>query len=116
MGRTQPRLQGRRDIEPAPKGFVPGAIQPIGVIDEILDRFGRGECLGGSSRWGSQRAWLYPAAGTDTKGPGGFTIHGGSYPGSRGCIELWKNAPDFFSPVDRTVEHIPLFVDCADSR
>lgn len=38
--------------------------------------------------WGLYRITIHPFADTDTNGRGGFFIHGGSAPGSAGCIDL----------------------------
>jgi hypothetical protein len=38
--------------------------------------------------WGDWRVPLIPDPGTDTKGRGGFYLHGGRRPGSGGCIDI----------------------------
>lgn len=43
---------------------------------------------GGSVAWGTHRVWLKPQAGTETFGRSDFSIHGGTVPGSLGCIDL----------------------------
>lgn len=41
--------------------------------------------------WGLRKIWLKPDPDTDTYGRSGFTIHGGLYKGSRGCIDIpWQ--------------------------
>jgi RHS repeat-associated protein len=113
-GKTQPALQGVKDVGPLPEGeysLDPSQIQIISTKDLLLGLVGRGAWPGGKASWGEQRAWLAPAPGTDTKGRSGFSIHGGARPGSAGCIDLCSQAKDFFSSVDRTVDKIPVFVD-----
>lgn len=45
--------------------------------------------------WGNYRYALIPSAGTQTHGRGSFYLHGGSFPGSIGCIDLTVNSGDF---------------------
>ena len=45
--------------------------------------------------WGNFRAPIYPNKGTVTSGRGGFYIHGGTSPGSHGCIDLMDEMDDF---------------------
>lgn len=45
--------------------------------------------------WGTRRVWLEPLGGTSTFGRDNFSIHGGSIPGSAGCIDLTSNMVDF---------------------
>ncbi|MEN7527987.1 hypothetical protein [Cupriavidus sp. 2SB] len=45
--------------------------------------------------WGNRRIWLEPFAGTSTFGRSNFSIHGGRYAGSAGCIDLTSSMPDF---------------------
>jgi len=55
----------------------------------------------GSSRnaWGNFRLTIHPYPNTETHGRGGFFIHGGTTPGSAGCIDLVLN-------IDRFVERL----------
>lgn len=45
--------------------------------------------------WGTHRITIHPFDGTHTFGRGGFFIHGGSTPGSIGCIDLTSHMADF---------------------
>ena len=45
--------------------------------------------------WGNFRAPIYANKGTITHGRGGFYIHGGSLPGSHGCIDLMDGMDEF---------------------
>lgn len=44
---------------------------------------------------GKRRVWLDPLPGTPTHGRGGFSIHGGWWRGSAGCIDLTSDMPSF---------------------
>ncbi len=46
-------------------------------------------------RLGSYRFWLRPKADTNTFGRDNFSIHGGWFPGSAGCIDLTSKMDDF---------------------
>lgn len=45
--------------------------------------------------WGDYRLTIHIHPGTKTHGRGGFFIHGGSTPGSAGCIDLAINMTNF---------------------
>jgi hypothetical protein len=45
--------------------------------------------------WGNFRSPVIAAKGTNTFGRGGFYLHGGTIPGSHGCIDLTDNMDDF---------------------
>jgi len=49
--------------------------------------------------WGNFRLTIHPYPATVTHGRGGFFIHGGTVPGSAGCIDL-------VAEMDRFVEHL----------
>ena len=57
-----------------------------------LTRFGvlgaLGRLLTGRGDWGSFRTQITPYPGTDTRGRGGFFMHGGAFEGSAGCIDV----------------------------
>jgi len=115
QGRTQPSLQGVKDVGPIPEGtwtFNPKEIQrysDLNLWQQFKSHFGGSSWPGGTSSWGNERVWLKPET---YQGPrDNFTIHGGDEFGSRGCIDLAKNGPAFFSAVDTTLDTIPVFVN-----
>lgn len=63
--------------------------------EKFKNGIGRGKWPGGTSSWGNHRIWLEPQSGTKTYGRSGFSIHGGSTPGSAGCIDLTENMDSF---------------------
>jgi RHS repeat-associated protein len=63
--------------------------------DRLLGAIGRGTWPGGTDSWGQYRTWLTPLEGTNTHGRSGFTIHGGTKPGSAGCIDLTSQNNSF---------------------
>ena len=90
--------QLRRDHGPLPRGEYAirvGAIQEIQDWEDLAGRLGIPNWRGGRPSWGNYRAWLTPKPETQTYGRGGFAIHGGSSPGSAGCIDLTDSMDDF---------------------
>jgi len=56
---------------------------------------GSGTWPGCTMAWGERRVWLHLRPGTQTYGRDGFSIHGGDWPGSIGCIDLTSYMPHF---------------------
>lgn len=65
---------------------------------------------GGKDSCGEFRTWLTPMQGTNTYGRSGFSIHGGTTPGSAGCIDLTMNNKSFHSWLKSYGKHIKLNV------
>lgn len=59
--------------------------------------------------WGNFRLTIHPYPSTETHGRGGFFIHGGSAPGSAGCIDLVWNIDRF---VERLKEELGGLPEC----
>ena len=80
----------------------------LSTANQIASLLGRGAMPGGPRSWGQQRVWINPQEVTlvtpqgDTIIRNGFSIHGGSTPGSAGCIDCHKNAPLFFKLLERS--------------
>lgn len=70
-----------------------------------------GEWPGGSIAWGSKRVWLNPIEGTDAFGRKNFSIHGGSFPGSAGCIDLTGDMDAFARMFREHGKDMKLYVD-----
>jgi len=65
--------------------------------------------------WGDHRVTIHVYPGTETYGRGGFFIHGGTHPGSAGCINLHSGMEDFVRELNSTLGsspdcYIPLMV------
>jgi hypothetical protein len=86
---------------PLPHGDYAISVDEIQQIENWEDVIGRLDFAGitnwrgGRPSWGNYRAWLTPKPGTQTYGRGGFAIHGGSDPGSAGCIDLTDEMDEF---------------------
>jgi type VI secretion system (T6SS) effector TldE1-like protein len=103
-----PERQRQRGEGPIPAGrywITPSEIWEAGIINWIIRR---------TTAWGNFRISIHPYPDTATFGRGGFFIHGGSEPGSAGCIDLTdemdKFIEDLRSGVRESSCHIPLTV------
>lgn len=102
-GFQTPDFQGLKFKGPLPEGDwqlrqdryqhidLRGAI--AGLIPKDWGNSGRWP--GSIPAWGTERVWLDPAPGTDTKGRDNFSVHGGWVPGSAGCIDMTGQMGDF---------------------
>jgi hypothetical protein len=63
--------------------------------------------------WGDRFARLKPDPKTETYGRSNFNVHGGTEPGSAGCIDIGCNDRDFFDDIRRDFDNpsVPLTVD-----
>lgn len=57
--------------------------------------------------WGNYRITIHPYPGTKTYNRGGFFIHGGSAPGSAGCIDLTTHMDDFVKELKKELKGLP---------
>ena len=85
--------------------------RPDTIWTDMQHALGRGAWPGGASSWGNQRIWLEPDSSTETYGRSGFSIHGGTVPGSAGCIDLVENMDDFAKHFRLYGKDMPLQVD-----
>lgn len=101
---------------PVPEGdytINPNKIQwwtKLGFVQRTYAIFGRGKWPGGPIAWGTARVWITPN-GAETYGRNNFSIHGGVYPGSAGCIDLTSGHLKFFRTIQQYKYSIPLKVD-----
>ncbi|WP_227815488.1 tlde1 domain-containing protein [Nitrogeniibacter aestuarii] len=57
--------------------------------------------------WGNYRITIHPFPETNTYGRGGFFIHGGTVPGSAGCIDLTAQIDRFIDALKRELNGLP---------
>jgi RHS repeat-associated protein len=111
---NNPACQKMYRVGPIPEGNYfadPNKIERISLADDIAGRFGRGRWLGGIDSWGPMRVELDIAPGTViAPRTGGFYIHGGSVPGSAGCIDLCTWSKGFFDYLSGQPRPVPLTV------
>ena len=112
--------QAEIDVGPIPEGSYyinPQEIQYANdrsAWDKFKGEFRGGSFRGGEPSWGIGRVWIDPRQVViNGVTRSNFSIHGGSEPGSQGCIDLVDNDKSFFA---RLVEYrghityIPLTV------
>ncbi|WP_442943564.1 tlde1 domain-containing protein [Nitrospirillum sp. BR 11752] len=63
--------------------------------------------LAPSAAWGFHRITIHIYPGTETYGRGGFFIHGGTHPGSAGCINLHADMERFLVDLQEVVKDGP---------
>jgi hypothetical protein len=76
----------------------------LGFIQQTAAIFDKGRFPGGTIAWGSERVDIVPVGRNpfDVRLRSGFTIHGGSIPGSAGCIDLTTFDRAFFARTRNT--------------
>jgi len=100
-GTQGPEYQSYRDRGPLPQGGYRANMSEMeryedtSAWDRIKGLGGGGKWPGGTTAWGHYRVWLEPDANTQTFGRDNFSIHGGLFPGSAGCIDLAGEMDDF---------------------
>lgn len=106
QGYWSPVFQSVKNIGPLPQGFYEVRQNDYASWDEtplynraacILNIVGRkvGLWPGCTTAWGHYRVGLTPKPTTRIYNRSEFTIHGGSYPGSAGCIDLVDGIDSF---------------------
>ena len=96
-GYQSPEYQSVKDKGTIPEGtyvarqqrlqFMSPTDKAIGLSRVLGKEYG-GRWPGSSYSWGESRIWLEPSNKTNTYGRDNFSIHGGWWPGSAGCIDL----------------------------
>ena len=103
-GYQSPEYQNLKSTGPIPEGTYVARQEKLQHISlqnwvvgwaRILGPDWGGKWPGSSVSWGSSRVWLDASKNTNTYGRSGFSIHGGSVPGSAGCIDLTSSMDDF---------------------
>ena len=103
VGYQSPTLQNETDKGPIPEGlflvsqedYQESSDMPMSRRVASYNPFFKTTAWpGGTPAWGNQRIWLKPIQG-EMYGRDAFSIHGGDYPGSAGCIDLTFRMPSF---------------------
>ena len=99
-GFQSPEYQDKASTGPIPEGTYVARQEELQHINTIGALAGlipgkHGEWPGGTISWGNSRVWLEPSKETNTFGRDGFSIHGGMWPGSAGCIDLTSQMDNF---------------------
>ncbi len=99
-GNIQVNRQWEEGVGPIPEGWFivdPENVQNwdnLSILQKAAASVKRGEWPGGTIAWGEHRVPIEPY---QYRNRGDFFIHGGTFPGSAGCIDLCENNKAFFS-------------------
>ena len=85
------------------KGLIVGSAV---VVKEDLG----GKWPGSYYSWGNSRVWLEPSKETNTYGRDNFSIHGGMWPGSAGCIDMTGQIGQFTYWLESTGKDLLVYV------
>jgi len=115
-GKTKPENQLEQG-GPIPEGshykVDPKDIQKwssLSTWQQIISIIRRGEWPGGVMSWGHYRVPIQPKNEKRGNRTGNYFIHGGWFPGSGGCIDLWKYNSLFFKEFRIYNKILPLVV------
>jgi hypothetical protein len=103
-GSQSPENQRDAAVGPIPEGRYTvnqSDYQQRPISSQFAGVFGRGTWPGNYKSWGNYRIWLRPMEGTNTFGRTGFSLHGGDFLGSAGCVDLARGM-ESFAPVFRS--------------
>ena len=109
-----PKYQNLPNQGPIPEGAYVARqseiqhITPYGLLAGIVNA---GTWKGSLYSWGNSRVWLEPSNTTNTYGRDGFSIHGGLFPGSAGCIDLTGQINMFISWLESTGKDLIIYVE-----
>ncbi len=92
---STPADQGRADYGPLPDGLYTARFDKTLDIESAQGLWDQLKWIIKSPRWGYIVTPLEPLPATETYGRGDFSIHGGFFPGSKGCIDLTSRNSDF---------------------
>lgn len=112
--------QKKVNYGPIPEGtydIKQSRYQTISARNRVLGWVGSGEWAGSVRGWGTERVWADPTKETEasglTFGRKDMAIHGGSSPGSAGCIDLTDRMADFAKEFRKMGVDLKLYVDYA---
>ena len=100
-GVTDPGVAGKGPIPPGSYSLDPQQISEGGFVRNLL------------GDWGQYRVPLVPDSSTETYGRSGFFLHGGTKPGSAGCIDVGSGDKELFPVLMAVEDPIPLTVNPA---
>ncbi len=99
-GYQDPKYQDVKGTGPIPTGIYVArqeAIQHMTIKDWGAGWALAGAWPGSEMSWGESRVWLEPSKETNTYGRDSFSIHGGWFSGSNGCIDLTDQINNFIA-------------------
>ena len=118
-GYQSPEYQDKKSTGPIPEGTYVARQENLQFMDlkglvvgtAVVVKENRGGKWPGSYySWGNSRVWLEPSKETNTYGRDKFSIHGGMWPGSAGCIDMTGQIGQFTYWLESTGKDLLVYV------
>ena len=119
-GYQSSEYQDQKSTGPIPEGTYVARQEQLQFMDlkglivgsaVVVKEDSGGKWPGSYYSWGNSRVWLEPSNTTNTYGRDGFTIHGGLFPGSAGCIDLTGQINMFIPWLESTGKDLIIYVE-----
>ena len=118
-GYQSPEYQNRKSTGPIPAGTYVARQEQLQFMDlrgmivgtaVIINKDWSGKWPGSYYSWGNSRVWLEPSKETNTYGRDRFSIHGGMWPGSAGCIDMTGQIGQFTNWLKSTGKDLLVYI------
>ena len=118
-GYQSPKYQSEKDKGTIPEGTYVARQEQLQFMDlkglivgpaVVVNTDWGGKWPGSYYSWGNSRVWLEPSKETNTYGRDNFSIHGGMWPGSAGCIDMTGQIGQFTYWLESTGKDLLVYV------
>ncbi len=118
-GYQSPEYQDQKSTGPIPEGAYVARQEQLQFMDlkglivgaaVVVKEDSGGKWPGSYYSWGNSRVWLEPSKETKTYGRDNFSIHGGMWPGSAGCIDMTGQIGQFTYWLESTGKDLLVYV------
>lgn len=118
-GFQSPEYQAQESTGPIPEGTYVARQEQLQFMDlkglvvgtaVVINEDWGGKWPGSYYSWGGSRVWLEPSKETNTYGRDNFSIHGGMWPGSAGCIDMTGQIGQFTYWLESTGKDLLVYV------
>ncbi len=118
-GYQSPEYQDQKSTGPIPEGTYVARQEQLQFMDlkglivgtaVAVKEDSGGKWPGSYYSWGNSRVWLEPSKETNTYGRDNFSIHGGMWPGSAGCIDMTGQIGQFTYWLESTGKDLLIYV------
>ena len=118
-GYQSPKYQSEKDKGTIPEGSYVARQEQLQFMDlkglivgpaVVVNTDWGGKWPGSYYSWGNSRVWLEPSKETNTYGRDNFSIHGGMWPGSAGCIDMTGQIGQFTYWLESTGKDLLVYV------
>ena len=118
-GYQSSEYQDQKSTGPIPEGTYVARQEQLQFMDlkglivgsaVVVKEDSGGKWPGSYYSWGNSRVWLEPSKETNTYGRDNFSIHGGMWPGSAGCIDMTGQIGQFTYWLESTGKDLLVYV------